>query len=270
MGQVLAFSSYVASGHVGLSAAVPALQRLGHEVIALPSVVLSNHLGHAHWAGRPVAIDDLTAMLEALEQNGQFTDFDAIMTGFLPTPEHVALAAKTVRHIRKRYGNVTYLCDPVFGDEPEGYYIGVPAAQAIASELVPLATIMTPNRFEAKFIFGEDFDDPQRALPKGCRLLAVTSAELAGDQLVSRGVTSEPRAAFACAVPYWPVVPHGTGDLFAALLLGHILNGSSERDAFARAVAGVETVIAASEGRDELAIVAAIDAGVTAKPWAFE
>lgn len=269
MAQVLAFSSYVASGHVGLAAVVPALQRLGHEVIALPSVVLSNHLGHVHWAGRPVALEDLTAMLEALEQNGQFADIDAILTGFLPTPEHVALAAKTVRHVRDRHGDVAYLCDPVFGDEPEGHYIGVPAAQAIASELVPLATYVTPNRFEAKFIFGEGFDDPQKALPKDCRLLAVTSAELAGDQLRTRCVTSDPEAAFACAVPYRPVVPHGTGDLFAALLLGHILNGSSESDAFARAVAGVETVIAASNGRDELAIVAAIDMAAKAKPWPF-
>ena len=38
MARVLVISSQVARGHVGLAAIVPALQGLGHEVIALPTV----------------------------------------------------------------------------------------------------------------------------------------------------------------------------------------------------------------------------------------
>lgn len=262
MARVLAISSYVASGHVGLAAVVPALQRLGHEVIALPSIVLSNHLGHAHWAGRATAPDELSAMLEALERNGELAGLDAVLTGFLPSAEHVVQAAGAVLRARELCGEIPYLCDPVLGDDPKGLYIDAAAANAVAGKLAPLATYLTPNRFEAEFLFGagEEF-----ATPEGCRLLAVTSAELSGGDLISRCITAE--GSCGCAVRHRAQVPHGTGDLFAALLLGHILNGRDERQAFARAVAGVDVVLAASEGRSELALVAAIDAAVKAEPW---
>lgn len=271
MARVLAISSYVASGHVGLAAVVPALQRLGHEVIALPSIVLSNHLGHAHWAGSPVAVDELSAMLEALERNGELAGVDAVLTGFLPSPEHVDLAVRTVLRVRELRGDIPYLCDPILGDEPGGLYIEAAAAKAVAGKLAPLATYLTPNRFEAEFIFGRgssggDLVDPL-SMPKGCRMLALTSAELRGGDLISRCVTAE--GSCVCVVSHRAEVPHGTGDLFAALLLGHILNGKAEQEAFRRAVAGVDVVLAASEGRSELALVAAIEAAVNAEPGPF-
>lgn len=262
MARILAISSYVASGHVGLAAAVPALHRLGHEVIALPSIVLSNHLGYAHWAGRATAPDELSAMLEALERNGALAGLDALLTGFLPSAAHVTVAAEAVLRARELRGGIPYLCDPVFGDDPGGLYIDAAAAAAVAKKLSPLASHLTPNRFEAEFLFGAGKDF---AAPEGCRMLAVTSAELSGGDLISHCITAY--GSSACAVPYRADVPHGTGDLFAALLLGHALNGKGEREAFARAVAGVEVVLAASEGRDELAIVAAIEDAVRAEPW---
>ena len=54
MARVLALSSYVAFGSVGLAATVPALHWLGHEVIALPTVVLSNHPGYPRFAGESI------------------------------------------------------------------------------------------------------------------------------------------------------------------------------------------------------------------------
>lgn len=272
MARILALSSYVASGHVGLGAVVPALQRLGHDVIALPSIVLSNHLGHPHWAGRPVPVEDLSMMLQALERNGQLAGLDAVVTGFLPTSDHVALAVKTVLQIRERSGDIAFLCDPVLGDEPGGLYIEATAAQAVARDLAPLATYLTPNKFEAEFIFGAANDcspglpATAAALSKSCRLLTVTSAELRENRLTSLCLTRE--FSCACDVPYRLEVAHGTGDLFASLLLGHILNGVGEREAFGRAVAGVEVAIAASEGRDELALVASLDGVARAEAWA--
>src|SRR5688572_27846842 len=66
MARVLALSSQVARGHVGLSAVVPALQRLGHEVWPLPTILLSNHPGHAHAAGLRVDPAALEEMVDAL------------------------------------------------------------------------------------------------------------------------------------------------------------------------------------------------------------
>jgi len=49
--QILSLQSRVAYGHVGNSTAVPVLQRLGHEVVAVDTTLLSNHLGYAAMAG---------------------------------------------------------------------------------------------------------------------------------------------------------------------------------------------------------------------------
>ena len=64
--RVLALSSQVAVGHVGLAAAVPVLQRLGVPVTALPTVMLSNHPGWAAVAGHAMPVADLQAMIDAL------------------------------------------------------------------------------------------------------------------------------------------------------------------------------------------------------------
>ena len=79
MGRVLAISSQVARGHVGLSAIVPALQALGHEVIALPTILLSNHPGHPRFAGERVAPDLLRRMFDALESNRWLGEIDAVL-----------------------------------------------------------------------------------------------------------------------------------------------------------------------------------------------
>ncbi len=53
------------------------------------------------------------------------------------------------------------------------------------------------------------------------------------------------------------MAPHGTGDLLAALYLGHALNGEAPSACLARAVAAVEASIGMSAGRDELSLAAA-------------
>ena len=101
MARVLAISSFLAHGRVGLGAGVPVLQALGHEVIQLPTVILSNHPGHAAVAGQTIAPDHLGAMLAALQTNGWLADIAAIVTGYLPAPGHVQFAAEAVRLVRE-------------------------------------------------------------------------------------------------------------------------------------------------------------------------
>ncbi|MCL4765303.1 MAG: pyridoxal kinase [Hyphomicrobiaceae bacterium] len=267
MARVLAISSQVARGHVGLSAMVPALQRLGHEVWPLPSILLSNHPGHAHVAGLPIAPAALEEMADALDRNGWLSEIDAVVTGYLPSREHVRLAARIVRRLRRGRA-VLYLCDPVLGDEPKGLYLDPDAASAIRGELVPLADVITPNRFELGWLRGrpahslEDQQEAARALTGGAVL--VTSAARRGEMIDN--VLLESSGIRRCAVLRRPDVPHGTGDFLAALFLGHRLRGETASTALARAAAGVEQAILASHGRDELALVASQDAWPDAAP----
>lgn len=268
MARVLAISSQVVRGHVGLSAIVPALQRQGHEAWPLPTVLLSNHLGHPRFHGVRIAPEELTRITAALDSNGWLDQLDAVITGYLPSQDHVRAAGEVIRRL-KAQRTCAYLCDPVIGDAPKGVYIDIHAARAIRDVLVPLADIVTPNRFELGWLTGQPCDTLEqvqsaaRTLPNAVSV--VTSAEVGADRVVnlmlSNGVVQH------CAAVRHAHAPHGTGDLLAGLLLGHILNGESAGVALGRAVAGVDAVIAASAGMDELVLHCAAD-WATAPPHA--
>ena len=135
MARILAISSLVAHGHVGLSAIVPALNRLGHEVIALPTVLLSNHPRHAQCAFQAVAPAKLNEMLDALDGNSWLRETHAILTGYLPSAAHVRFAASAAARVSARQPQAEFFCDPVMGDDPNGLYIDEDAARAIRDEL---------------------------------------------------------------------------------------------------------------------------------------
>ena len=156
MPTILSLSSQVARGHVGHSTAVFAWQRLGIEVVALPTILLSNRPDHPHRAAERVRPAFLSEMIDALDANGWLGEIDAVFTGYLPSAEHVAFAAGLVGRLKAAKPGLLYGCDPILGDEPGGLYIAEDAADALRDTLVPLADLVTPNRFELGWLSGED------------------------------------------------------------------------------------------------------------------
>jgi pyridoxine kinase len=263
MARILAISSQVAHGSVGLAVIVPALQARGHEVIALPTVLLSNHPGHAHVAGTRIAPETLTAMVDALAANGWLADVDAVLSGYLPTPEHVAFVTATVQRLRGLKPALPYLCDPVIGDWPKGIYIDVNAAAAIRDQLLPLATMLTPNAFELGWLTGRPVIDAASAKAAiGClrpELHTVATSVPADAEALANVVVADGQTS-SLQVSKRTQVPHGTGDLLSALVCGRLLSGQAFRAAVTAAVPEVERVITASEGQDHLRITAVIGA----------
>lgn len=254
MARILVVSSFVTSGHVGMVTNVAALQALGHDVVQLPTIVLSNHPGLPHVAGEKVDSDLLLKMLEALNANGLLDNITAILTGYLPTESHVAVAREAVRLVRQKNEAAVFVCDPIVGDDPEGLYLPQPAAVAIRDQLVPLADILTPNRFELSWFSGcrvESLEDVQlaaEALP--CKGLAATSIPMGSNEILNvliQGGTALPLSTMRRAD-----MPHGTGDLFCGLLTGLIAMGRPLPDAFAQAHHYLTDVVALSSGRTDL------------------
>ncbi len=257
MAKVLCISSFVARGHVGLSAIVPALQGLGHETISLPAILLSNHPGHRTFAKQDVPAALLSGAMDAYDQSGWLKDIDAILTGYLPTVEHVQAAAAIVGRVRKANPKCIYVCDPVLGDDPGGLYIEARAATALRDALMPLSTTLTPNRFELSWLSGLPVNNPIDAVA-ACRSLAsqatlVTSVPVDSGILGNVLVWSTGEHVFE--VPKLQSVPHGTGDFLAALFLGFILNGRTPVEALDSAAAGVNAVAVRSQGHDELMVI---------------
>lgn len=254
MATILAISSFVARGTVGLRAIMPALDRLGHEVIACPTILLSNHLGHPRADGAAVASQTFAAMLAALDGNGWLASVDAVITGYLPSPEHVRIVEATIRRVRTLRPDALVVCDPVLGDDPGGFYVPEPVAHEVKARLVPSATHVKPNRFELEFLSGKriaGLDD----VPAAARSLAVpvvlaSSVPLPGDKLANVIVTRDQAA--MCTVDRQPDVPHGTGDLLTTLFTVGCLSGLDPAASAAGAAAGVRNAITVSRGTDEL------------------
>jgi len=261
MARVLAISSYVAFGSVGLAAIVPALHWLGHEVIALPTVVLSNHPGYPRFAGETIPAAQIGAMLDAMEANGWLADTAAVISGYLPSPAHAAGARSAVERVRRANPDALYVCDPVFGDEPEGLYLSEATASAIRDELLPLASLATPNRFELAWLAGLPVGDPpaarQAAWALGVPSVLATSIPASDNRLANVLVQND--EAVACYVQRREKAPHGTGDLLAAMYLGRRLYGESPSKALSAAASAVDASVGAGLGREELPL-AAMDA----------
>ena len=188
MAKVLSISSQVVYGHIGNSAAAFVLRRMGHDVMAVPTIILSNRPGYKAMAGDRTDPQKLHAMLEAVFENGWLMDVDAVLTGYVPTAGHAEFCRSWIARIKAFNPNATYLCDPIIGDEPGGIYIDNAAANAVRDHLLPLADIVTPNAFELGWLSGHAISDAASAVaaahalarPAGLLNARLTSASGSG------------------------------------------------------------------------------------------
>jgi len=260
MARILSISSQVIRGHVGNSAAVPALQALGHEIWPAMTIILSNHPAYGSTTGLAVEGPTLDAMLSKLEDFGWHRDVDAIVAGYFRSPEQVEVAARHIAIARQVNPALHVLIDPIIGDDPAGLYVPQAVAEAIRDHLLPLADTITPNRFELSWFSGleiESINDARAARDLvGVDETIVTSFPLRAGVLANLLFTGDELV--SAEVPLRPRVPNGTGDLVTSLLLGHRLNGHALPEALARTIAGVDLVLDYTGSRDELNLTAAL------------
>jgi pyridoxine kinase len=249
MGRVLCISSQTVYGPVGNSAAVPSLQASGHEVMALPTVVLSNHPGHGLPFGHVMPAPLLTQMMQSLVHLGGFDRLDAVMTGYFSNAAQVIAVAKQIEPLAKQNQALHVLVDPVIGDHGK-LYVAEDVAEAIRDHLLPLATITTPNRFELSWLSGiSNSDDAVRHLNRHETI--VTSARVDADSVRTQLHVMATIAEHT--TPRYAHVPHGTGDFLAGCYLAHRMT-MAPADAFHAAMARVDEAIFKSAGAQALVL----------------
>src|SRR6185369_1207799 len=155
---ILSIQSQVVYGHVGNSAAMFILQRLGHDVWGIPTTLFSNHLARPSWTGRVLHKDDIAALIEGLWQLGILDKVDAVTTGYLGDPGNVPVICAMIEKLRRHRPKLIYACDPVMGDDGK-LYVKPALAEAIASDLIGHADILTPNQFELQRLSGVEIRD---------------------------------------------------------------------------------------------------------------
>ena len=249
MARILAISSHVVRGRVGLGATVPALEHLGHEVWALPTVLVASRAGLGRTESHEVPADYLVAALSALEADGCWEGLEAVFTGYFPSAESVGAAARAIGAIRAQRPGIDVLVDPVLGDA-DRLYVRPAAAAAIRDLLLPLATIASPNRFELEWLSGTRVGNLDQAVVAARALgppnVLVTSAAENEASVTTLLITPSGEVARALARRH--AIPNGPGDAFAGLFLGRLLAIGSAPAALDLSLSDLDRVLRASEG----------------------
>jgi pyridoxine kinase len=266
----LSIQSSVAYGHVGNSAATFPLQRLGHEVWPVPTVVFSNHTGYGAWRGPLLAPDDVRAVVTGIAERGVLATCDAVLSGYLGSPGICEVVVDAVARVKAANPQAKYTCDPVMGNAASGCFVDPEIPPIIREQVVPVADLITPNQFELGFLTGTSPDtwestldaaDAARVLgPSTVLVTSVLRPDRPDDTIEMLAVTGD--GAWNVRTPRLPLKANGSGDLTAALFTAHLAETRSPAEALARTASSVHAVLATTleSGEHELRIVAAQDA----------
>lgn len=158
--------------------------------------------------------------------------------GYVPSAEALALVSTIVDRLRSARPDLVYLCDPVMGDDGKTYV--TQDVIPIYKQLLPKATIATPNDFEAELLtdvcitslqavkqalstFHTRYHLPHPVI-SSCTLPAADLLRLdpsaKGAHLICAG-SSLAGPAWAIAFPSFDEHFEGVGDVFSSLILAH-------------------------------------------------
>ena len=276
--KILSIQSSVAYGHVGNSAAVFPLQRLGHEVWPVLTVHFSNHTGYGEWRGPLLTPADVADVIAGIGDRGVLGQADAVLSGYQGAESMGEVILDAVKQVKALNPDALYCCDPVLGDVGQGMFVRPGIPEFMRDEVLPAADILTPNHFELDYLSGRTTSDTGEILEavdvvrdRGPRQVLVTSVvhgEVPDGHLEMFAVSDE--GAWAVTTPLLPISPNGCGDLTAALYLVHLVGTGSPAEALAASASSVFAVLQKTlvAGTREIQLVAAQSA-IAHPPMSF-
>jgi pyridoxine kinase len=277
--QILSIQSSVAYGHVGNSAAVFPLQRLGHEVWPVNTVHFSNHTGYGAWRGPLLAPEDIRDVITGIDERGVLGEMDAVLSGYQGDPAVGGIILDTVARVKELNPDAAYCCDPVMGDVGRGMFVRPGIPEFMRDTVVPRADVVTPNHFELDFLAGREtrtlteildaVDDVRERGPRDVLVTSVLHGDVPEGRLDVLAVSDE--GAWALETPLLPITPNGCGDVTAALYLAHLRTTGSAPTALARTTSSVFAILERTfaAGTREIQLVAAQEA-IALPPDTFE
>jgi len=262
---IVSIQSAVAYGHVGNSAAVFPMQRLGVEVWPVYTVNFSNHTGYGAWKGPLIATDDVRAVITGMEERDAFGEVDAVLSGYQGGNEIGGVIIDAVARVKAANPSAIYACDPVMGNAKSGCFVHPDIPILLREKVVPVADLITPNQFELGFLTHtepETLEDTLASVDKaremGPSTVLVTSVlrpDRPEDTIEMLAVHGD--EAWLVQTPHIPFKVNGSGDVTAALFTAHLLDSGRADDALARTVSSVYAVLKRTfeSGRRELQLV---------------
>ena len=264
---ILSIQSSVAYGHVGNSAAVFPLQRLGVEVWPVHTVHFSNHTGYGEWRGPLLPADDVRAVIQGVEERGAFPEVEAVLSGYQGGEDIGGVILEAVERVKAANPAAIYACDPVMGNAKSGCFVHPAIPVLLRERVVPRADLITPNQFELGYLTDTDphtleetITSVEAARTMGPSTVLVTSVLRpdAPDETVEM-IAVHGDTAWIVQTPLLPMKANGSGDVTAALFTAHLLATSDPKVALERTASSVFELlrITLDSGRRELQLVQA-------------
>lgn len=235
-------------GKCSLTVALPILSAAGLECCAMPTAVLSTHTGGLHG----FTYRDLTGDLLPFANHWQslHLHFDALYSGFLGSFEQIGLVSQIFDLLKSN--DTLILVDPCMADNGSYYQVYSGEMAAGMASLCQKADIIVPNLTEAAFLLGEDYREGPYDRDYIEAILRRLSKEIC-PCVVLTGVWFDNATLGAACIKDGAVCYamgrriegafHGTGDIFASVLLSMLLKGIDLQRAAQAAVDFVEKSI---------------------------
>jgi hydroxymethylpyrimidine/phosphomethylpyrimidine kinase len=182
MHTALSIGTMDCSAGSGVGADLKTFTVIGVYGMAVVTAVVARSTTGTHGPGAVVTISEelVGKQIEAIADD---LPVNALKTGFLNSPGMADAVAESIR----RHGLDRYVCDPVIHSQDAG--IGESAlVHAYRQELLPLATVVTPNRTEAALLANMDPDDVSTIA--GARKAAEKIVKTGAHAVVIKGIAS--------------------------------------------------------------------------------
>ena len=258
MKQILLINDVVGHSHVGMVAMLPILTHMGHSTYNLPTALVSNTLDYGHFNVMETT-DYMRGAIPVWRQLG--FRFDAVCTGLMFSEEQARLVSDYCRQLHGE--GTTIFVDPIMADGGHLYNGMTQRHVELMREMISVADLTFPNYTEACYLadvpyrqegcsWQEACEMMDRIAALGAKSVLVTSARVDGKSCVvgRRGSEAQGFRQRLSEGPYFridyeeiPKAFHGTGDIFSAVLIGHLMNDEPLRDSTQAAVTVVSRLI---------------------------
>ena len=230
-------------GRCSLTVAMPILSAMGIQCCPLPTAFLSTHTGGFEGFTFLDMTDELPKV--AAHWKSLHLDFQAIYSGFLGSERQIAIVEDFLREFRG--ADTAAVIDPVMGDHGKVYQTYTPAMCAGMARLAELADVITPNLTEAALLLGVPYEElpvgeagcreiVERLSLDGRRSVVLTGASTAPELTGAMCFDARTGRTEAVQTRRVPQEFHGTGDVFASVLTGALVQRASLPDAARQAV----------------------------------
>jgi hydroxymethylpyrimidine/phosphomethylpyrimidine kinase len=234
-------------GGAGIQADLKTFHQLGvYGTSAVTAVTAQNTVGVTAWEAIPVEL--VRKQIEAVA-----TDLSpsAVKSGMLATGEIISIVASEIR----RFDLPNYVLDPVMVATSGDLLIERSAVSAITSDLLPLATVITPNADEACVLTGiriESSSDMRHAAEK-LKQLGARAVLLKGGHVKTRsGEVVDLLLEDEFTEFTHPRIDtrstHGTGCTLSAAIAANLALGFSLHDSVTKSIDFVHEAIATAPG----------------------